>query len=86
MSVEKITISGSDNIIEGKTLPENTEDVVNADECKTVKYENNQLSITSNKQERSTNKTTKRDRKTLSYADVVRDGSNSDDERQMIRQ
>ena len=59
---------------------------MSANEYKTVKYENNQLSITSNKQGQSTNKTTERDSKALSYADVVRDGSNSDDERQMIRQ
>ena len=89
-TVEKVTISGSNNIIEGKTLPENSEDAANAgsntDKRKTVKFVSNRLSVTSNDQERSTNETTKRDRRTLSYADVVRDGSNDYDEQSTIRE
>ena len=85
--VEKVTISGSHDIIEGKI--ENSEDVANAgsntDERKTVKYVSNRLSVTSDDQEQSTNETTKRDRRTLSYADVVRDGSSDYDEQSAIR-
>ena len=58
----------------------------NTDERKTVKYVSNRLSVTSNDQEQSTNETTKRDRRTLSYADVVRDGSSDYDERSTIRE
>ena len=88
MCVEKVTISGSNNIIEGKT--ENSEDVANAgsntDEFKTIKYVSNRLSVTNDNQKRNTNESTKRNRRTLSYADVVRDGSSDYDERSTIRE
>ena len=50
--VEKVTISGSNNIIEGKTLSENSEDAANAGshtaERKTVKYVSNRFCVTNN--------------------------------------
>ena len=86
--VEKVTISGSHNIIEGKT--ENSEDVANVgsntDERKTVKFVSNRLSVTNDNQKRNTNESTKRNRRTLSYADVVKDGSSDYDERSTIRE